>query len=154
MLSNTKVIAKFFISCCLVLVFLSTVIGGDNPPTKNSFVASSVSLKQKKIKAGTEGELLITLTPKKGIHINLDPPLSVKLDSSDAVSSIGKPFIPKKDTIFDTSKPIRFPFTVSKNVKPGNITIQGILTYFYCSETDGWCSKFKQPLVVKLTVVK
>ena len=145
---------KFLILVSLVLVCLGTVVPGENSSTKNSYVKCDVSVKQKKLKPGGDGELLITLIPKQGIHVNLDPPLNVKLDSSEAVSSVGKVLIPQKDTVLDTSKPIRLPFTLSKKVKPINVTIRGTVTYFYCSESDGWCSKFKQPIEVKFTVIK
>ncbi len=145
---------KTFVLTILIALSLWTYVAEGSTPKKNPFVASDVTFKQKKLKPGAEGTLLITLTPRQGIHINLEPPLSVLLDSSNAISSVGKVAITQKDTVLDVSKPIRLTFTLSKKIKPGKVTIGGVVTYFYCSESDGWCSKFKQQFEAKLTVIK
>ena len=149
-----SVMMKFLLLACLAFSALSTTAGSESRSAKNTNVASVVRLNKNRLHAGTEGEILITLTPNKGIHINLDPPLSIVLDSSDAISSVGNADVPKKDTVLDVSKPIRLSFSLSKKIKPGSVTIRGTVTYFYCSEIEGWCSKFRQPFEVKLTVVR
>jgi len=146
-----KLILAVFLSFVLLLV---VVLAGVDSKSENSYVQCSVAIKQKSLRPGTATQLLISLRPKKGIHINLDPPLQVKLDSAEIVSSVGKPEIPRRDTVLDLSKPVRLSVTISPKAKPGSFTVRGTVTYFYCSETEGWCSRFKQPIEFKLTVVR
>ena len=145
---------KTLVLTILIVLFLWDSAIAGNTPQKNPYVNCSVSVKQKKLKSGAKGELLITLTPRQGIHINLEPPLSVTLDQSKAIASLGNIAIAQKDTILDVSKPIRFTFTLAQSIKPGKVTIGGAVTYFYCSETEGWCSKFKQQFEAKFTLIK
>jgi hypothetical protein len=142
-----------------ILVFLvltaTLLIAGDKSKT-NEFVAVKVTAQKSTLKAGSTGELIVNFKPKSGIHINFDPPVTVKLDSAEAVTASGKTIVPPptKDKYLDITKPVRQQFTISKSVKPGKVTLKGIISYFYCSGSDGWCSRFKQPFEVSLTVVK
>ena len=139
-------------------MFFSTgmlLLAGDKPRT-NEYVTVKFALQQNKLKPGTMGELVISFKPRDGIHINLDPPISIKFDTSDAITSIEKPILPAptKEKYFDTARPIKQRFTVSKKIKPGIMTLKGTLSYFYCSGTDGWCSRFKQPFEISVTITK
>ena len=98
-----------------LLTFNLTLIAGESPKI-NEFVKCEISVKQKSMKAGATGELLISLKPKDGIHINLDPPLTLKLDSSVAYLLVGKPIFSKtnKSEYIDIAKPIKQSFTLSK----------------------------------------
>lgn len=106
------------------------------------------------MKPGDTGELSITFKPKKGIHINLDPPLSIKFDSTDVITTLGKPVIPKakKDNYVDIDKSVKQRFTLSNKMKSASVVLKGILSYFYCSGTDGWCSRFKQPFEFTISI--
>ncbi|HUL42723.1 MAG TPA: hypothetical protein VLY03_00030 [Bacteroidota bacterium] len=140
----------------LIVLFTASAIAGGNPPTQNSYVQCRVQTKQKNLQPGSSGELLITLKPQEGIHINLQPAIDVKLDSSVAVTAVGKTEIPRQATAnyLDTSIPVKQSFAVPKSAQPGNIVVRGTITYFYCSDAEGWCSRFKQPFLVNLTVVR
>jgi hypothetical protein len=123
---------------------------------RNESVSFQIKLKEKTLKPGSTGTVLISLLPKKGIHINLETPTSIKFDSSDFISANGDLVLPKNpnDNYLDISKYIRQAFIVSKNTKPGTVTIRGVLTYFYCSDIEGWCSKFKQPFELTAKISK
>ena len=123
---------------------------------KNEWVSFQVRLKDKTTKQGKENALLISLHPKEGIHINLTPPISIRFDSNDAFRIDIALVLPKnpKNAYLDTSKNIEQEFTVSKNAKAGSLTIKGVLTYYYCSDAEGWCSKFKQPFEVPVKITK
>ena len=138
-----------------LLTFNLTLIAGESPKI-NEFVKCEISVKQKSMKAGATGELLISLKPKDGIHINLDPPLTLKLDSSVAYSLVGKPIFSKtnKSEYIDIAKPIKQSFTLSKKIKPGLVQLKGTLSYFYCSGSDGWCARFKQPIDISVKVIQ
>lgn len=147
---------KYLAALFLASLFLSASVQTGEKPTKNEYVDVTISIKQKSLKPGTAGELLISFKPKRGIHINLDPPLSVKIDSSEFVASVGKldTLRDARTAYLDVAKPVRQLFTLSKKIKPGTVTIRGLLTYFYCSDAEGWCSRFKQPIEVSVPVVR
>jgi hypothetical protein len=50
----------------------------------------------------------------------------------------------------DPSKAIVQRFTVDTPPRSGPVTLKGILTYYYCSDAEGWCSRFRQPFTVTL----
>ena len=145
-----KVIARYLVAS----LTLTSLLAAGERPAENSYVACAVSIKQNSLRAGAAGKISILLTPRRGIHINLVPPVQVKFDSSDAVDSFGAPEIPKRDTTLNTSKPIVVPVTLRKTAKAGSLTLKGSVTYFYCSETEGWCSKFKQPVEFTVKIVR
>jgi len=142
----------------VILFFFGNFIafGGGTTPT-NKYVEYSASLKAVKLKPGATGQLLITLKPQSGIHINLDPPLSVVFDSSTAFAPAGKLDIPamKKKKFLDHTKAISVPFTLARSLTPGTtVTLKGTMTYYYCSDAEGWCSRFKQTVEIQCAVVK
>ena len=140
----------FFITALL----LQVSIAGAPSPATNLHVKYTAEVKQKKVKAGSTADLVMKLQPEKGIHINLEPPLSLVLDSSAMITVKGKLQIPKADKFLDVSKSLKQTITLSSSAKPGTQIIKGILTYYYCSDAEGWCSKFKQPVELTLNVVK
>ena len=140
-----------------VLLALSTsVFAGDEASKGNTYVTSTITLKSKAMKPGSKGQVLITLKPEKGIHININPPIDVKFDSNGIVDSRGKLEVPrsKKTDYLDDTAPIRQFFTLKKKIKQGTMTIKGVLTYYFCSDAEGWCTKFKQPFDLAVTVKK
>jgi hypothetical protein len=143
-------IVVFFVSFSL----LQVSVAGNPSPATNLHVKYSAEIKQQRVKAGSTIDLLIKLQPEKGIHINLEPPLSLALDSSTTTTVKGKLSIPAANKFLDASKPLKQSIVLSSSVKPGKQTIKGILTYYYCSDAEGWCSKFKQPVELTLNVVK
>ena len=148
--------STFFIFVLLTLTSFLHVDG--RPPGENKYVKFSIAMKQRELKAGAKGLLLIELKPQAGIHINLEPPIDLTVEDSSLVRLSEKLTVSKikKDTseYLDPSKPIKQSFTVSKHAKPGVARLAGILTYYYCSDADGWCSRFKQPIDMKINVIK
>jgi hypothetical protein len=139
----------------LLLLTASILVAGDKSQT-NEFVSVKVTLKKNIIKAGSTGELIVSLKPTNGIHINIDPPVTIKLDSTGIDISTSKMVVPAstKEKYLDITKPIKQEFTVAKTMRPGKTILKGIISYFYCSGSDGWCSRFKQPFEIPLTVTK
>ena len=138
----------------IVIGFTSLFAGGQSAPKTNTYVAFDSRVKERSLKAGGSGSILFTLTPQKGIHVNVTPPLSLSLDSASLISTAGKLRITKLDTLLDSSKPIIQPITLSAKATAGPAILRGTLTYFYCSDSEGWCSKFNQPFEVKISVAK
>lgn len=139
-----------------LIAFAMYAISSEKPATENQYVKFSAALKRPTMAKGSTGELLITLRPQKGIHVNLEPPVSVTFDSAAPVEPSGKVEVPKmaKHPYLDTAKAIVQRFKLAKREPGSSVTLKGILTYFYCSDAEGWCSKFRQPFAVSVTVTK
>ena len=90
----------------------------------------------------------------KGYAINHKPPISLKLTKVSGVTLAKTDFAtptedPKSKEEYYVDLPsIKVPVTAAK---AGKYDIPGKLTYFFCSKTDGFCSR--QVLDVKIPVV-
>ncbi|MBI5216697.1 MAG: hypothetical protein HY960_13175 [Ignavibacteriae bacterium] len=139
-----------------VIVMMLVSSGDKSKPSVNKFVQCEIKLVEQSLKAGSTGTVQISFKPTKGIHVNLDPPMSLNLDKSDVISKIEKleTTKDKKHDYLDATKPVTAKFTITKNAKPGTIKLKGTFTYFYCSDAEGWCNRFKQPIELALTITK
>ncbi len=127
--------------------------GGTTPPV-NEYVKFAALPAKKTLKPGTTTQLLFRLTPKAGIHINLKPSPDLRFDSIRGISLAGQPEIPRRDSFLDASKPITQAITLAGDLPEGPVNITGTFIYYYCSDAEGWCSRFKQPFEVKVTVAR
>jgi hypothetical protein len=129
---------------------------GVSPTNANLYVSFSAALKKGTPREGPGGAILFTLHPRKGIHINLTPPMSVTFDSSSAVKAADTLETPamEKFPYLDASKAVVQKYTLVKPSRSAALTIKGTLTYFYCSDSEGWCSKFKQPFALTVPAAK
>jgi len=106
------------------------------------------------MKAGQTGEVTVSFNLLKGFAINHKPPISLKLTKVSGVTLAKTDFAtptedPKsKDEYYVDLPSIKVPVTATK---AGKYDIPGKLTYFFCSKTDGFCSR--QVLDVKIPVV-
>jgi hypothetical protein len=89
-------------------------------------------------------------------HITGDPPLTVKLEKNQFISLQGKPDIStdKESGFLSTSSPVEQAFHVSKKARPGEHILKGTIVYYFCSDTEGWCTRFAQPITLKLNIQK
>ena len=139
----------------LFLIAVPAFSGGPSSGS-NPWVATAVSAAPAKLRAGASTELRISLKPAAGIHIVLQPAIDVKLDSVTAVAGTGTLQVPAaadKEHL-DPAHPVRLKITLAKDVRPGTLTLKGTLVYYYCSDAEGTCNKFKQPLELRLSVVR
>jgi hypothetical protein len=147
----------FVISLLIITIIISNSFAGSGKiETKNKFVACDIVLKQQELKIAENGEILISLTPKKGIHINLTPPMSIKIEKSKYFTTVGNLDIPKDEntSYMDISRPIKQIIKLDKKPQKGFVAIKGSLDYYYCSDAEGWCCKFTQPIDLKVKVAK
>ena len=134
-----------------VLLFAAQLSGpgATLPQILTSDCKSAVS-----VKAGQAGEVTVSFNLLKGFAINHTPPISLKLTKVSGVTLAKTDFAtptkdPKsKDEYYVDLPTIKVPVTAAKAGKYG---VPGKLTYFFCSKTDGFCSR--QVLDVKLPVV-
>jgi hypothetical protein len=139
-----------------LIIVPKTAVSGATPTRQNPWVRSAISVVPAKVHAGSAVNLKVLLTPKAGIHIVVQPPIGVTLDSSAVVASAAKPEVPvaKDNEHLDSAKPITVAVTLAGNVKPGKVSVKGMLVYYYCSDAEGTCNKFKEPFEVRLNVVR
>lgn len=140
----------------LIFSLALTILAPAGEKETNKFVSYGVSIGPGKVKPGAQGALLFTLTPVKGIHINMVPPVQFLLEPNKSVTLKGTPEMTKakKSSYLDPKSPIKQKFTIAPSTTPGTIRVKGTLVYFYCSDGEGWCSKFKQPVELSLPVAK
>jgi hypothetical protein len=108
------------------------------------------------VRAGQSGELIVSFNLLDGYKINHTPPISLKLTAVSGLNLTKTDFVtpsedPKsKDEYYADLPLIKVPITAAKT---GNYAIPGKLTYFFCSKSDGFCSRqvldVKIPFVVK-----
>jgi len=145
---------KCIFALFLTVILTSGLFAGGERSTDNPAVQCTVTVSQPRFRAGTTGRVFISLKPKEGIHVNLNPPIQIRLDSTGLFAFVGTPGIPKIDSQFNASKPVVLPFELSKNARLGSHSVRGTIAYFYCSDIEGWCSRFKQPIEIKITVAR
>jgi len=106
------------------------------------------------IKAGQAGEMTVSFNLLKGYAINHNPPISLKLTAVAGVTLAKTEFAtptedPKsKDEYYVDLPSIKVPVTAAK---AGKYDVPGKLTYYFCSKTDGFCSR--QVLDVRIPVL-
>jgi hypothetical protein len=90
--------------------------------------------------------------------VNAVPPMAVAFDSSPSAAPArkgGKIVIPSDTSTgyLKPSLPVRAPFTLAAASPKGRSELKGVLTYYYCSDVEGWCRKetlrFSVPITVK-----
>ncbi|RCK74579.1 MAG: hypothetical protein IGBAC_1527 [Ignavibacteriae bacterium] len=121
---------------------------------EEEYVQVSYFIKPDILKPNSEAKLYLNFFPKAGIHINIDPPIELQLDNKIATLKKLELSKSKNSEYLDHNKPIVQSIKLNKNLKPGKIKLTGNLTYFYCSEKDGWCSKAEQSIELNITIKK
>ena len=103
---------------------------------------------------GAASEILFTFAPSKGFHVNAIPAMSVQFDSGSAARPVGAISL-AADTAtgyLDAATPARQPFALAKDAARGRTALRGTLTYFYCSDAEGWCRRERLPFTVPVQV--
>lgn len=136
----------------LALLSVVPAFGGSTRFTGNKSVTVDVTVRDSSAAAGGRAELLFSFAPVAGIHINLKPALEFTLDSASQAALSGALVLPKGGPYLNTKEPVVQRVALSTKAKPGPLTLKGTLTYFFCSDKEGWCSKYKQPVEIALTV--
>ena len=96
------------------------------------------------VKAGVKSAVTVSSNVLKGYAVNRTPPISLKLIPAPGIRLDKTEFAtpsadPKsKDEYYVDVPSMKVPVTVAK---PGKYEIPGKLTYFFCSKSDGFCSK-------------
>src|SRR5208283_2502184 len=119
-------------------------------------VKSDIHLTSSTLKPGAKGEIVVSFAPEEGIHINTDPAIEFQFEKDTLVHFTGVASMPKveKTGYLDTKRPIKYSFTLDKNIPKGKHTLKGSVRYFFCSDTEGWCNRSSQPIQLTFTVTQ
>ena len=94
-------------------------------------------------------------TPSPGIHLNTAPIIELRLEKKSQFELVGNPTFQKNEQEYlDISAPVEFSIHAKKGTAPGKQPLKGTLNYFYCSDKDGWCNRFSQPIEVTVELSK
>jgi hypothetical protein len=136
----------------LFLLALHFAFAGGLP--LNDYVRLEVQPPSKAIRPGASAVVELHFTPVDGIHINVDPPVEFALDSAAAITLKGKPVMTKDSGTgyLSTAAPVKQTVVLGKNIQAGKFAVKGTVTYFFCSENEGWCNRQKQPVEFTILV--
>lgn len=133
-----------------ILFLLCVIIPVMQSPAVNEHVKMEISM-QTTVSARTSVAVSFHLTPNEGIHINTSPAIEFIPAKDSPYELSGKPQYKKDEKDYlDFTKPVIVTLKAKNNSIAGKTVIKGKLNYFYCSDTEGWCSRFSQP--VEMTV--
>lgn len=112
--------------------------------------------------AGANGAIAVRLVPTtQGIHVNDTPAPRLRLDPDQKVlvdrqrpekKDVEVPADPALALFLDPDVPVRFPVALAKGVPSGPQDVSARVTYYYCSQTQGWCRKSTDPIQVTVKV--
>jgi hypothetical protein len=130
---------------------------GADKPTASEHVKVTFKAKEATLRQGAKGTILVTLTPAKGIHINLEPAIAASIEKTPGILGIADSLAPPKNRktgYLNTAKPIHLTYNIAPDAKPGRTFVAGTIVYTLCSEADGWCSKARQTFKVPVVIQK
>jgi hypothetical protein len=146
-------------SCFFLLIGAAQAVAGEDVKITAKAVKDTV-------RAGNEARLLFEMQPNAGLHLNVVPAITLELIDAKNFTLLAKKFAPDSTSktlttkdgykIFDPHhvQPVSFAVKVEKGVKPGRYPLKAKLTYYYCSDAEGWCRFTNEEFVINLVVVK
>ncbi len=142
-------IAAVLVQCAL----LASVAGASSP---NDDVRVEARAASATMRSGSSGAVELRFFPVEGFHVNLDPPVQFSLDSAVALDLAGKPVMTADSVTgyLSTTVPVQQAIIIRDQTPPGLLIVKGTVTYFYCSEREGWCNRRKQPVEFTISVIR
>jgi hypothetical protein len=151
-------INRFFIACFFLAGAAHAVAGED--------VKITATAAKDTVRAGKQTRLFFRMQPREGIHVNVVPAISLELIDAKNFTLPAKKFTPDSTNktlttkdgyeIFDPRhvQPVSFAVKIEKGAKPGRYPLKAKLTYYYCSDAEGWCRFTTEEFVINLVVIK
>ncbi len=138
----------------LICFFLGIPSAEKQKVMENQYVKVNVALPDS-VEAGGRGRILLAFSPADGIHVTVDPTMEVSLKKNRVFTIQGDPevSIDKESGFLSSSHPVEQRFSISPSTKPGMYSMKGTIVYYFCSDAEGWCRKFVQPISLTLHVV-
>lgn len=128
----------------MTLAVLALVLAGTSPQMAGHFDVTGRFVPRK----GTDGgDVAVTFVARNpDVHINENPAPRLKLDPEQKVladkprkGTPPPPPRPGEARYLDLTFPVLFPVTLAAPTAPA--TVKATVTYFYCSQREGWCRK-------------
>ncbi len=140
----------------ILLLVLPEFVVQKGSVQENAHVKSEIRLAFTTMTRGGTGEIILYLTPNEGIHINTDPTMEFEFEKQSSVHFLGITSLPTngKTGYLNAEQPIKYSFALDKNISKGKHSIKGIVRYFFCSESEGWCNRSVQPIDLRFTVTR
>ena len=122
--------------------------------TPNEYVRLEVRPAMQSLRPGASGVIEFYFAPVDGIHINADPPVQFILDPGTALTLQGKTVVTTdaKTGYLSAGTPVKQAVTLGEGTRPGELKVRGTLVYFFCSDSEGWCNRQKEPVEFILLV--
>jgi len=127
-----------------VLPLLMSAASGA-PASSAAAAHFEVSAEFRPARAPGTGEVAVTFAAKDpDVKVNTRPAPRLKLDADQKILA-DKPGArpdagPEEAMYLDTTFPVVFPVAVVERPRSA-ATVKGSLTYYYCSQRQGWCRK-------------
>ena len=140
----------------ILLLVLPEVVFQKGSVQENAHVRFEIRLASTSLTRGGTGEIILSLIPNEGIHINTDPAMEFEFEKQSSVHFLGITSLPAnaKTGYLNAEQPIKYSFALDKNISRGKHSIKGTVRYFFCSDTEGWCNRFVQPIELRYTVTR
>ena len=122
----------------------------------NQYVGIEVAVSSQTVKSGESAEIRLQFLPADGIHINATPAIEFTLDSSDVFVLKGRA-IQQSDALtgfLSTSVPVRQLVGIAPKASTGVQSLRGTLVYYYCSDVEGWCMRFRQRVELPIMITE
>lgn len=138
--------------CFWIISLLFSVPGETLKLSANEHVEVVMAHPTTMVLSGVDS-LAFLFTPIAGIHVNTTPVFELRLDKNSPFELVGKPkFHPDENDYLAPRSPVTFSIKSKKGAAPGKQTLSGKLNYFYCSDKEGWCNRFTQPISITIDV--
>ncbi|GEM_PF-1123019 len=156
-----RIIMKMSIFLIAVLFYAKATIAQEGEEVKITVQAVNDT-----VRAGRETKFIFNMQPAEGFHVNVEPQIKLVLLETKDFTPVAEKFTPAAGAktlttedgykIFDPkhAQPVTFAVKVAKGLKPGKYPVKAKLTYFFCSDKDGFCSFKSREFVFNLVVVK
>ncbi len=120
-------------------------------PESQKYVVVELKKPPIEVENGKPFSIFINMKPSSGIHLNAQPPISVKPLSGSETVNVKE--LSKSGEYLNSAKPVEVECTIT-GVSVGPHKMSFIVGYTYCSEKDGWCRMGKDTVSVTVKVLK
>jgi hypothetical protein len=111
-----------------------------------------------RVVAGVENRIQVGLAVKEGFKVAKRPAPKLQMMANElfevtVTDGFGESAPGKDPEYFGKFNPIGLKVRSAKATKAGNYSLEGKVTYFYCSEQEKYCSRSVDPLTIPVEVV-
>lgn len=159
MLEKQRFLSISFVAAAFALLSCVSAQEMPKPPKEPAKVAISVA--PETAAPGGAVDVVLTLSPKKGIKINQYPKIKLTVPAQDglvaaAEASVGNDAPPAADDLdsnyFKKVTPLKLTLPVDEGAAAGEHEASGKLRYFYCVTASGFCAPAKVDVKIPIRV--